>query len=118
MKNHLYKLGILTTILGTALTVHAGTITVKGSDTMVILAQKWAQTYMSKHPDTQIQVVGGGSGTGFAALQKQETDLCNASRKIKPKEMEGCIKAFYKKPTEYRVCLDGLAVYVADGNPV
>jgi len=93
-------------------------ITVKGSDTMVILAQKWAEVYMAKNPGTKIQVTGGGSGTGFAALQNKTTDLCNASRKIKAKEIESCIKAFGKRPTEYKVALDGLSVYVNTANPV
>lgn len=98
--------------------LHAATITVKGSDTMVILAQKWAEVYMSTHPDVKIQVTGGGTGTGFAALQNQQTDLCNASRKIRPKEVETCIKAFGRRPTEYRVALDGLSVYVHADNPI
>ena len=93
-------------------------ITVKGSDTMVILAQKWAEVYMGAHPGTKIQVTGGGTGTGLAALQNQSTDLCNASRKIKAKEIETCIKAFGKRPTEYKVALDGLSVYVNAENPV
>ena len=96
----------------------AGTITVKGSDTLVILAQKWAEVYMGKNSGTKIQVTGGGTGTGFAALQNQSTDLCNASRKIKPKEIETCVKAFGKRPTEYKVCLDGLSIYVNAENPV
>ena len=48
--------------------VHAANITIKGSDTMVILAQRWAETYMKQHPEVTIQVTGGGSGTGIAAL--------------------------------------------------
>ncbi len=98
--------------------LHATTVTVKGSDTMVILAQKWAEVYMSQHPDVKIQVTGGGTGTGFAALQNQQTDLCNASRKIRPKEIETCIKAFGRRPTEYKVALDGLSVYVHASNPI
>lgn len=94
-------------------------ITVKGSDTMVILAQKWAETYMAANKGTTIQVTGGGTGTGFAALQNKTTDLCNASRPIKsPGEVLGCIRAFGKKPVEYKVALDGLAVYVSADNPV
>lgn len=96
----------------------AATITMKGSDTLVILAQKWAQQYMREHPGTRIQVTGGGSGTGFAALQNQQTDLANASRKIKPREVAECVKAFGKRPTEYKVALDGLSVYVHESNPV
>ncbi len=111
----------LTFALGIALggfTASAGSITVKGSDTLVILAQKWAETYMGKNSGTKIQVTGGGTGTGFAALQDQTTDLCNASRKIKAKENEACIKAFNKRPTEYKVAIDGLSVYVSADNSV
>jgi phosphate transport system substrate-binding protein len=97
---------------------YAGNITMKGSDTLVILAQKWAEVYMQKNPDVKIQVSGGGSGTGFAALQNQQTDLANASRPIKSKEIEACLKAFDKKPTEYKVALDGLSVYVNEDNPI
>lgn len=98
--------------------LQAGSITVKGSDTMVILAQKWAEVYMGKNPDTKIQVTGGGTGTGFAALQNQTADLCNASRKIKAKETENCQKAFNKRPAEYKVAIDGLSVYVNEKNLV
>jgi phosphate transport system substrate-binding protein len=91
---------------------------VKGSDTLVILAHKWEEVYMSKNAETKIQVTGGGSGVGFAALQNKTTDLANASRKIKPAEIAACVKAFGKRPTEYKVALDGLSVYVNEGNPI
>src|SRR5882672_6644334 len=90
----------------------AGSITVKGSDTLVILAQKWAEVYMGKHPETKIQVTGGGSGIGFAALQNNTTDIADASRPIKSAERAACIKTFGKSPREYKVALDGLSVYV------
>jgi phosphate transport system substrate-binding protein len=102
----------------TAASSQAGTITIKGSDTLVILAQKWAEVYMAKHPETKIQVSGGGSGIGFAALQNQSTDIADASRKIKAKEVEACIKAFGARPTEYKVALDGLSVYVNEASPL
>jgi len=106
---------VATTLAAGAL---AGNITVKGSDTLVILAQKWAEVYMGQHADTKIQVSGGGSGTGFAALQSQTTDLCDASRKAKAAEIANCIKAFGARPTEYKVALDGLSVYVNPENPL
>ena len=112
------SLALLAAALALAASAHAGNVTVKGSDTLVVLAQKWAETYMSKNADTKIQVTGGGTGTGFAALQNKTTDLCNASRKIKPTEQINCIKAFGRRPTEYKVCLDGLSVYVSADNPV
>lgn len=99
--------------------LHAGNITVKGSDTLVILAQKWAEVYMESHPDVKIQVSGGGSGIGFAALQNKTTDLCDASRKIKAQEIAKCRVVFNgQSPTEYKVALDGLSVYVNPENPV
>ena len=115
---------ILTTIVAgfiwvcTTAAGSTGTITVKGSDTLVVQAQKWAEVYMSKKPDVKLQVTGGGTGTGFAALQNQTTDLCNASRKIRAAEIAECIKSFGRRPIEYKVCLDGLSVYVAADNPV
>ncbi|MHB9009247.1 MAG: PstS family phosphate ABC transporter substrate-binding protein [Limisphaerales bacterium] len=111
-------INILLSTLCSVFTASAANITVKGSDTMVVLAQKWAEVYMGTHSADKIQVTGGGTGTGFAALQNQTTDICNASRKIKSKEVETCIRAFGKRPTEYKVCLDGLAVYVAADNQV
>jgi phosphate transport system substrate-binding protein len=118
MKRIPKHIAITAAAFSVALSTHAGNITVKGSDTLVILAQKWAETYMGSHPETKIQVTGGGSGFGFAALQNQATDLCNASRKIRAKEIETCIKAFGKRPTEYKVAVDGLSVYVSTKNPV
>jgi phosphate transport system substrate-binding protein len=103
---------------GVSASAVAGNITVKGSDTLVILAQKWAEVYMSQHSDVKIQVTGGGSGIGFAALQSQTTDLCDASRKAKSTEIANCLKAFGKRPTEYAVALDGLSVYVNPENPL
>ena len=118
MKRTIRTLVLATALWAPATATFAGTITAKGSDTLVILAQKWAEVYMSKHPETKIQVTGGGSGTGFAALQNKTTDLANASRKIKPKEIEACVKAFGRKPTEHKVALDGLSVYVNKENPI
>lgn len=118
MKTKLLKLA-LSALFIAAVSSHAATITVKGSDTMVILAQKWAEVYMGKKPEVKIQVTGGGTGTGFAALQNKATDLCNASRKIKSKEIAECVKIFGgKRPTEYKVAIDGLSVYVSASNPV
>ncbi len=110
------KFAILLAATTLAASAFAGNITVKGSDTLVILAQKWAEVYMGQHADVKLQVSGGGTGIGFAALQSQTTDLCDASRKAKAAEIAGCIKAFAARPTEYKVALDGLSVYVNPEN--
>ena len=85
MKNVLFALGAL--LLAVPLAGQEK-ITVKGSDTMVILAQRWAEKYMAAHPDVTIQVTGGGSGTGISALINGTTDICNASRPMKPAERD------------------------------
>src|SRR5258707_516524 len=118
MKKLTTKFAIAAASLALVASTRAGSITVKGSDTLLILAQKWAETYMGKHPEVKIQVSGGGSGIGFAALQNQTTDLCDASRKAKAAEIANCLKAFGARPTEYKVALDGLSVYVNPENPL
>jgi len=118
MTKHCSNLGIIIGLIFSIACANAENITVKGSDTLVILAQKWAEVYMSKHPETKIQVTGGGSGIGFAALQNNTTDIADASRPIKAAEKAACIKAFGKAPKEYKVALDGLSVYVHSDNPI
>ena len=96
----------------------AANVTVKGSDTMVILGQKWAEVYMKTHAGSAVQVTGGGSGTGIAALLNGGTDICNASRPMKPAEIADFLKKFKARPHEYKMCFDGLSVYVSKENPV
>jgi phosphate transport system substrate-binding protein len=87
-------------------------ITIKGSDTMVLLGQRWAETYMKEHPDKRIQVTGGGSGTGIAALINGGTDICEASRTMTDKE-KGMVRTRQGKDvSEIPVALDGIAIYV------
>ncbi|MBS4028807.1 MAG: phosphate ABC transporter substrate-binding protein [Ignavibacteriales bacterium] len=93
-------------------------ITVKGSDTMVILAQRWAEEYMRKHPETTIQITGGGSGTGISALINGTTDICNSSRPMKQSEKEKLKQRYNTLGVEIKTAKDGLAVYVHESNPV
>src|SRR6185436_4403946 len=93
-------------------------ITVKGSDTMVILAQRWAEAYMSGHPGSIVQVTGGGSGTGIAALINGTTDICTASRPMKEDEKRKLRDRFQSMGMEIAVAKDGLSIYVSEQNPV
>jgi phosphate transport system substrate-binding protein len=95
----------------------AANITVKGSDTMIVLGQRWAETYMKKHPEVTIQVTGGGSGTGIAALMNKTTNIANSSRPIKAEEIAKA-SANGVDPGEYKVALDALAVVVNADNPI
>jgi len=88
----------------------SSTLTIKGSDTMVILAQNWAQAFMDANPGKVLQVSGGGSGTGLAALINGTADLANASRPIKDKERKQLMKRRGAEAHAFRVALDSLAV--------
>ena len=94
------------------------TITIKGSDTMVILGQRWAENYMKEHPSAVVQITGGGSGTGIAALINGATDICQASRPIKDNEKAQIKKKFGKDVIEYAVAMDGIAIFVNESNPL
>jgi len=90
----------------------------KGSDTMVNVAQVWAEEYRKVAPDVEVEVSGGGSGVGLAALLKGAVDIANASRDIKPSEIEQAEKNTGKKPVGFNVGFDALAVYVHKDNPL
>ncbi len=92
-------------------------VTIKGSDTMVHLVTAWAEAYMKAHPEAQISVTGGGSGTGIAAMINGTTDLAMASRDVTEKERElaaGQGHSFHEIP----VALDGIALVVHPENPL
>ena len=93
-------------------------VTIKGSDTMVILVQRWAEAYMNANKGQVIQVTGGGSGTGIAALINGTTDVCMASRPMKEEEKRKLRDRFQSVGTEIPVAKDGLSIYVNDANPV
>jgi phosphate transport system substrate-binding protein len=99
--------------------VHAaGNITIKGSDTMVVLGQRWAEEYMKKHPGSTVQVTGGGSGTGISALINGTTDVCEASRAMKDAEKKQVADKAGGPPEELTVAKDGLSIYVNASNPI
>ncbi|GMR23799.1 MAG: phosphate ABC transporter substrate-binding protein [Acidobacteriota bacterium] len=89
----------------------------KGSDTLVNVAQGWAEAYQNVNPDVAVAVSGGGSGTGFAALINGTVDIANASRKLKDSELEQA-RANGHEPVEFIVGYDALAVYVHADNPL
>ena len=88
----------------------------KGSDTLVNVAQAWAEIYPKSHPDVIIAVSGGGSGTGIAAMINGTVDIANASRSMKDKEIKKA-KEKGQNPIEHVVGYDALAVYVHKDNP-
>jgi len=89
----------------------------KGSDTLVNVAQAWAEAYKDIDPNTAIAVSGGGSGTGISSLINGTVDIANASRKIKAKEIE-MARGNGVDPIEFTVGFDALAVYLHKDNPI
>ena len=93
-------------------------LTVKGSDTMVILTQRLAEEYMKAHQGEVVQVNGGGTGTGVAALINGSIDMAMASRPMKDDEKSKAAASRGAAVTEHPVALDALGVFVNASNPV
>jgi phosphate transport system substrate-binding protein len=89
----------------------------KGSDTMVNLAQAWAEAYRAIKPEVAIAVTGGGTGTGIAALINGTVDIANASRELKAEELEAAQESTGKTPVEHLVAFDAIDIYVHQDNP-
>jgi phosphate transport system substrate-binding protein len=94
------------------------TIQNSGSDTMVNLAQAWAEEYARIEPSVSVEVSGGGSGTGIAALINGTVDIANSSRKLEPEEFARAKETSGMHPEEHIVGYDALAVYVHKDNPL
>lgn len=118
MKKIILTLSILLVMVITAFTPAPKQITVKGSDTMVILTQKWAEIYMKKYPQQIIQVTGGGSGTGIAALINGSTDICTSSRPMKQSEMEKLKDRYATFGVEIPCAKDGITIFLNESNPI
>jgi phosphate transport system substrate-binding protein len=90
----------------------------KGSDTMVNVAQAWAENYRRVHPEIGVAVSGGGSGTGIAALINHTVDIANASRNIHVEEQEAIRKANGREAVEHIVAYDAVVFFVHAANPL
>ena len=89
-----------------------------GSDTMVNLAQMWAEGYQKVKPEVSVEVAGGGSGVGVRDLMQGMVNIANCSREMKDSEKEQAKRNTGKEPVEWIVGYDALAVYVHKNNPV
>ena len=93
-------------------------IRIAGSDTLVNLVQAWAESYKQVRPEVSVQVAGGGSGVGIAALTEGVVDIAAAGREMKADEMNRAQAHNGTRPHEFTVALDALAVYVHKDNPL
>jgi phosphate transport system substrate-binding protein len=90
----------------------------KGSDTLVNVAQAWAEAYGQIKPGVAVAVSGGGSGTGFSALINGTVDIANASRAIHQSELEAVRAQRGAEPQEFIVGHDAVAVFLNPANPI
>ena len=89
----------------------------KGSDTLVNVAQAWAEAYAQINPSVAVAVTGGGSGTGIAALIGGSVDIASSSRSMKGEEFEMANERGVV-PNELIVGYDALAIYIHPDNPI
>jgi len=111
------SLGIGLLLTGGLISAQKKMIQIKGSDTLVNLVQILAESYMEINPKLPIAVMGGGSGTGIAALINRTCDLANLSRPLKDTEIEQ-FKAKGLNPHVFIIAVDGLSVAVNEFNPI
>ena len=89
-----------------------------GSDTMVNLAQAWAEEYAQAQPAVSVEVSGGGTGTGVAALISGTADIANCSRQLETAETAQVKAATGQEPQQHIVGYDALAIFVHRDNPL
>ena len=95
-----------------------GTFRIKGSDTMIILAQRWAEEYMRLNPGVSIYAEGGGTATGIEALIRDEAEICTASRPFQPDEVRRLMEQQRSLGISHLVAKDALSIYLHPDNPV
>lgn len=101
----------------TANLVWAGTIVIKGSTTVLPIAQKTAEVYMKANPEVRISISGGGSGNGIKAIIDGTTDIADSSRFIKDKEIKLAVENG-RYPVPFAVAYDCIVPVVHPGNSV
>lgn len=111
----LVSLGLI--FAGSFSTAKQKMIQVKGSDTLVNLVLILAEAYMEKNPKTPLAILGGGSGTGIAALINGTCDIANHSRPWKDKEIN-LAEENGVEPRTFIIAVDGVSVIVNESNSV
>jgi len=119
-KGHYMHYLLLGLLLVSACSKNGNTLIIqnKGSDTIVNLAQAWAEEYKTVNPNVALAVSGGGSGTGIAALINGTVDIANSSRRISKEEAEEVEKNNGQPVKEFIVGVDALAVFGHPKNPI
>ena len=117
MKKILTTIGVCLALFAAQNASATEMLQIKGSDTLINLVQKLSEEYMNQNPSKYIAVTGGGSGTGVAGLINQKCDIANASRLMKPKEIQ-MAKDNGITANRVVIAMDGLTVIVNPENPI
>lgn len=118
MRNRLFIfVGLIVVICFASNMVWAGNLVIKGSTTVLPIAQKIAEAYMKEHPDVKISISGGGSGNGIKALIDNSTDIADSSRFIKDKEVQLAIENG-QYPVPFAVAYDCIVPVVHPSNSI
>ncbi|HTO53759.1 MAG TPA: PstS family phosphate ABC transporter substrate-binding protein [Myxococcota bacterium] len=96
----------------------AGNLSAVGSDTLNNVMSNWAEGFRKQYPSVQVQIEGKGSSTAPPALIAGTAQLAPMSREMKADELDAFEKKFGYPPTQMRVAIDALAVYVQKDNPL
>ncbi|MGA7991848.1 MAG: phosphate ABC transporter substrate-binding protein [Thermoanaerobaculia bacterium] len=96
----------------------SGNLNSIGSDTLNNLMTYWAEGFKKAYPNVNIQIEGKGSSTAPPALTEGTAQLGPMSREMTGAEKDKFEAKYGYKPTQVRVALDGLAIYVNKDNPI
>ncbi len=94
-----------------------GSVQVVGSESMHPSVTACAEDFMTRNPQADVIVKGGGSGDGVAALLHGITDIAMASRELTPREREYA-RANSIELAVFSVAQDGISIIVNRANPV
>ena len=117
LKAYLFVILVLLVFSSSVAAESRNLIHIKGSDTMIVVAQTWAEAYEHVNPDVTVSVGGGGSGTGINALLNGTVEVANTSRRMHSHEVRRA-RRLGMNPMEHVVGYDALAVFLHKNNPL
>jgi len=117
MLRKLLAVGLIWLIFGANLALAAENVVIKGSTTVLPIAQAALEAYTKVHPGVNISLSAGGSGDGIKALIDKSTDIANSSREIKDKEIT-LARAQGVDPIAHAVAIDAIVPIVHPKNKI
>ena len=117
MVRKLLMVGLIWLTIGISLAVAAENVVIKGSTTVLPIAQAALEAYMKAHPGVNISLSGGGSGDGIKALIDKSTGIATSSREIKDNEV-ALAREKGVNPVAHTIAIDAIVPIVHPNNKV